>query len=141
MSFSSSPNFQFTILEQFLKFKTCKFVEIDAIGIEVAKQIKMSGCPIKGHFTAKNVYLPLLAVKWPYQLGFHMRYRFFILHCSWFLQNLEKTSFQHLCTRLYSVYSIIFSSKWMGEIFQIISHLYHRTVHTKRLSCDPQNHD
>ena len=77
LSFSSSTNFQFTILEQFLKFKTCKFVEIDAIGIEVAKQIKMSGCPIKGHFTSKNVYLPLLAVKWPYQFGFHMRYRFF----------------------------------------------------------------
>ena len=40
-SFSSSTNIQFTILEQFLKFKACKFVEIDAISIEVAQQIKL----------------------------------------------------------------------------------------------------
>ena len=66
---------------------------------------------------------------------------FFFCTVVGFFRILKKTSFQHLCTRLYSVYSIIFSSKWMGEIFQIISHLYHRTVHTKRLSCDPQNHD
>ena len=64
---------------------------------------------------------------------------FFFLHCSWFLQNLEKDFIPTLMHT--TVYSIIFSSKWMGEIFQIISHLYHRTEHTKRLSCDPQNHD
>ena len=64
---------------------------------------------------------------------------FFFLHCSWFLQNLEKDFIPPLMHT--TVYSIIFSSKWMGEIFQIISHLYHRTEHTKRLSCDPQNHD
>ena len=29
--------------------KSC--AEIDAIGIEVAQQIKLSGCPKKGHFT------------------------------------------------------------------------------------------
>ena len=70
--------------------------------------------------------------------GFHMRYRFF-LHCRWFLQNLEKDFIPTLMHT--TVYSIILSSKWMGEIFQIISHLYHRTVHMKRLFCDPQNHD
>ena len=36
-AFSSSTNIlQFTIWEQFLQFKACKSVEIDAIGIEVA---------------------------------------------------------------------------------------------------------
>ena len=34
LSFSISINIQFTIWEQFLKFKTCKSVEIDAIGIK-----------------------------------------------------------------------------------------------------------
>ena len=63
MSFSSSTNIQFTIWEQFLQFKACKSVEIDAIGIEVAQQIKLSGCPTKGYFTDKNAFLTLLAVK------------------------------------------------------------------------------
>jgi hypothetical protein len=49
-----------------LKFKACKFVKIDAIGIEVAQQIKLSGCPTKDHFTAKNAFLPILAGKWPF---------------------------------------------------------------------------
>ena len=56
MSFSSSTNIQFTIWEQFLQFKACKSVQIDAIGIEVAQQIKLSGCPIKG----------LLTEEWPF---------------------------------------------------------------------------
>ena len=34
LSFSISINIQFTIWEQFLQFKACKSVEIDAIGIE-----------------------------------------------------------------------------------------------------------
>ena len=34
MSFFSSTNIKFTIWEQFLQFKACKFVEIDAIGIK-----------------------------------------------------------------------------------------------------------
>ena len=46
---------QFTISEQKLKFKACKFVEIDAICIEMAQQIKLSGCPTNSHFTAKAV--------------------------------------------------------------------------------------
>ena len=54
MSFSSSTNIQFTIWEQFLQFKACKSVEIDPIGIEVAQQVKLSGCPTKGHFTVKS---------------------------------------------------------------------------------------
>ena len=54
MSFSSSTNIQYTIWEQFLQFKACKSVQIDAIGIEVAQQIKLSGCPTKGHFTDKS---------------------------------------------------------------------------------------
>jgi hypothetical protein len=66
MSFSSSTNIQFTIWQQFLQFKACKSVKIAAIGIEVAQQIKWSGCPTKGHFTDKNAFLPLLAVKWPF---------------------------------------------------------------------------
>ena len=47
-------NIQFTILEQFLKFKACKSGEIDAIGIEVVQQIKLAGCPTKGYFTTKS---------------------------------------------------------------------------------------
>ena len=57
---------QFTIWEQLLQFKACKSGEIDTIGIEVAQQIKLPGCPTKGHFTSKsgkNAYLP---VKWPF---------------------------------------------------------------------------
>ena len=49
-----STSIQLTILKQFLNFKACKSGEIDAIGIEVAQQIKLSGCLTKGHFTAKN---------------------------------------------------------------------------------------
>jgi hypothetical protein len=47
MSFSSSTNIQFTIW-------TCKSVEIDAIGIEVAQKMKLSGYPTKGHSSVKN---------------------------------------------------------------------------------------
>ena len=60
MSFSSSTNIQYTIWEQFLQFKACKSVQIEAISIEVAQQIKLSGCPTKGPFTSnivKNVFL------------------------------------------------------------------------------------
>jgi hypothetical protein len=53
LSFSSSTNIHFTMLEQFLKFKACKSGEIDAIGIEVAQQIQLSGSPINGHSIAK----------------------------------------------------------------------------------------
>ena len=66
MSFSSYPNIQFTIWEQFLQSKACKSVEIDSIGIEVAQQIKLPGCPIKGFFTDKKAFLPLLTVKRPF---------------------------------------------------------------------------
>ena len=66
MSFSSSTNIQFTIWEQFLQSKACKSVEIDSIGIEVAQQIKLSGCPIKGLFTDKKAFLPLLTEEWPF---------------------------------------------------------------------------
>ena len=51
MSFSSSTNIKFTIWEQFLQFKACKSVEIDAIGKVVAQQIKLPGYPTKGNFT------------------------------------------------------------------------------------------
>ena len=51
-----------SIWEQFLQFKACKSVEIDAIGIEVAQQIKLSGCPTRGQFSVKNAFLPLLSV-------------------------------------------------------------------------------
>ena len=61
--FQGFTNIQFTIMEQFLQFKACKSRKIDTIDIEVAQQIKLSGCPTKGHFTAKNAFLPLLAVK------------------------------------------------------------------------------
>ena len=64
MSFSSSANIQFTIGEQFLQFKACKSVEIDAISIEVAQQIKLSSCPTRAHFTVKHAFLPLLTVKY-----------------------------------------------------------------------------
>ena len=65
MSFSSSTNIRFTIWEQFLQFKACKSVEINAIGIEVAQQIKLSGCRTKGHFTVKSGKNAFLIVKWP----------------------------------------------------------------------------
>ena len=55
---------RFTIWEQFLQFKACKYEQIDAISTEVAQQIKLSGCPTKSHFTVKKTFLPLLAVKW-----------------------------------------------------------------------------
>ena len=51
LSFSSSTNIQFTIWEQFCNLK---HGEIDAIGSKVAQQIKLSGCPSKGHFTDKS---------------------------------------------------------------------------------------
>ena len=50
----------------FLQFKTCKSVEIDAIGIYVAQQIKLSDSLTRGHSTVKNAFLPLLAVKYPF---------------------------------------------------------------------------
>ena len=62
LSFFISTNIQFTIMEQFLQFKACKSGEIDTIGIEVAQQIKLSGCPTKGYFTTKNAILAVLAV-------------------------------------------------------------------------------
>ena len=65
MSFSSSTNIQYTIWEQFLQFKACKSVQIEAISIEVAQQIKLSGCPTKGYFTTKSAKNAFLVVKWP----------------------------------------------------------------------------
>ena len=61
--FQGFTNIQFTIMEQFLQFKACKSGKIDTIGIEVAQQIKLSGCPTKGHLTTKNAFLALLVVK------------------------------------------------------------------------------
>ena len=49
-----ATNIQFSIWEQFLQFKACKSEEIDPIGIAMAQQIKLSGCPTKGHFTDKS---------------------------------------------------------------------------------------
>ena len=46
--FQGFTNIQFFILEQFLQFKACKSVKIDTIAIEVAQQIKSSGCPTDG---------------------------------------------------------------------------------------------
>ena len=46
--FQDFTNIQFTIMEQFLQFKDCKSGKIDTIGIEVAQQIKSSGCPTDG---------------------------------------------------------------------------------------------
>ena len=63
MSFSSFTNIQFTIWEQFLQFQACKSVEIDAISIKVAQQMKLSGCQTKGHFTAKSGNNAFLGVK------------------------------------------------------------------------------
>ena len=56
MSFFSSTNIKFTIWEQFLRFRACKLIEIDAIGKEVAQQIKLSGCPTKGHFAKAIIF-------------------------------------------------------------------------------------
>ena len=64
--FPAPPISSVPILKQSLKFKACKSVEIDAIGIELAQQIKFSGCPTKDHLTAKNASLPLIAVKYPF---------------------------------------------------------------------------
>ena len=59
MSFSSSTNIQFTIW-------ACKSVEIDAIGIEVAQKMKLSGCPTKGHSSVKSGKNAFLSVKRPF---------------------------------------------------------------------------
>ena len=61
-------------MEQVLQFKACKSGEIDGIGIEVAQQMKLSGCPTKGYFTTK------IAFFFPNEnhLGFHMRYHLFL---------------------------------------------------------------
>ena len=53
-------------MEQFLKFKACKAGKIDAIGIEVAQQMKLSGCPTKGYFTTKSAKNAFLVVRWPF---------------------------------------------------------------------------
>ena len=62
----SISNLPFTIWEHFLQFQSCKCVEIDAIGIKVAQQIKLSGCLTKGMFIVKNAFLLLLTVKLPF---------------------------------------------------------------------------
>ena len=62
-SFLIYTNIQFTIMEQFLQFKACKAGKIDALGIEVAQQMKLSGCSTKGFFTPKMSFLALLLVK------------------------------------------------------------------------------
>ena len=54
---------QFTIWEQFLPFKACKSVEIDAIDVEMVKQTKLSGCLTRGHFTVKSGKIAFLTVK------------------------------------------------------------------------------
>ena len=64
MSFSSSTIIQFTIWEHFLQ-KAQKSVEINTICTEVAQQMKLSGCPRKGHFTVKSSKNAFLTVKWP----------------------------------------------------------------------------
>ena len=115
-----------------------------------------------------NPFLPLLAVKWPFVgqpdscwswkmtifvYGMYLVFVFLIFLLpmeNWgiiffctvdgFFGILKKTSFQHLCTRLYIV-QIYRPNGWRKIFKYIISHLYHRTVHMKRLSCDPQNHD
>jgi len=61
--FQGFTNIQFTIMEQFLQFKACKSGKIDTIGIEVAQQIKLAGCPTKCYFTTKNAFLALLVVR------------------------------------------------------------------------------
>ena len=61
--FFISTNIQFTIMEQFLQFKACKSGNIDAIGIEVAQEIKLSGYPTKGYFTTKSTKNAFLVVK------------------------------------------------------------------------------
>ena len=50
-------------MEQFSKIKACKARKIDAIGIEVAQQMKLSGCPTKGYFSAKSAKNAILVVK------------------------------------------------------------------------------
>ena len=39
---------------------------IDAKGIHFAQPIWLSGCPMQGQFTAKNVFLVFFAVNWAY---------------------------------------------------------------------------
>ena len=53
-------------MEQFLQFKACKAGKIDTIGIEVAQQIKLSGCQTKGYFTTKSAKNAILVVKWSF---------------------------------------------------------------------------
>ena len=49
-----------------IEFKACKSVEIDAIGIEVAQKMKLSGCLAKGHSSVKSGINTFLSVKRPF---------------------------------------------------------------------------
>jgi hypothetical protein len=59
--FPAPQIFNLPFENNFLQFKACKSGEIDAIGIEVAQQKKLSECPTRGHFTDKNAFLPVVA--------------------------------------------------------------------------------
>ena len=54
-------------MEQFLQFKACKAGKIDAIGIEVALQMKLSGCPTKGYFSAKSAKNAIFFASFPWK--------------------------------------------------------------------------
>ena len=65
------------------KSKTCNSGEIDTNGIEVAQQIKLSGCPTNSHFSAKsdtNASFWYMGFSNPNenQLGFHIKYCLFL---------------------------------------------------------------
>ena len=55
----------------------------------LAQQIKLSGCPTKGHFSAKSGENAFLALKLP-SVGQSDNYYSLFLPKEWFLQNLEK---------------------------------------------------
>ena len=44
----------------------CKSVEIDAIGMEMAQKMKLSGCLAKGHSSVKSGINTFLSVKRPF---------------------------------------------------------------------------
>ena len=66
---------QFSILEQSLKFKACKSKKNDAMGMDVAQPIWLSGCTEKGHLqSAKNTRNASLALNFQLKITQHLQH-------------------------------------------------------------------
>ena len=67
--FSNLPIFN-DVLPNFQGLVSLKMWQIDAKDMDVAQPVWLSGCPIKGHFRAKNAFLMFSsAIQYTYQSG------------------------------------------------------------------------